>query len=338
VILGVGIGGDYPVSATIMSEFSGKKSRGMMVSLVFAMQAAGLIVGPLLATALLVSGLSHDLTWRLLLAFGAVPALAVFQMRRHLAETPRYLLAAGQHEAFHAAAHHTLWIGQVARAPDGRAAKVSFTEGFRTLLAQPHMAIRLLGASLAWFLMDFAYYGNTVSSPLVLKALAPNASELTNVLTQLAVFAIAAVPGYLVAAAMMDRVGRKPIQVLGFAMMAVSFTAIALIPGIEKLVYPFLVIYGISYFFTEFGPNATTFVYPAELFPLKGRTTGHGIAAAAGKVGGFIGVFMFPILLHWNGLLAAAEMAAAVVSVLGIVVTVTMLPETKGHSLEELAA
>ena len=68
IILGVGIGGDYPVSATLMSEFAGKKSRGMMVSLVFAMQAAGLMVGPLLAAALLASGLSHDLTggccWR----------------------------------------------------------------------------------------------------------------------------------------------------------------------------------------------------------------------------------------------------------------------------------
>src|ERR1700684_4419701 len=90
VILGVGIGGDYPVSATLMSEFSGKKHRGMMVSLVFAMQAAGLIVGPLLAALLLVTGMDHDLVWRLLLAFGAVPALAVFQMRRRMAETPRF--------------------------------------------------------------------------------------------------------------------------------------------------------------------------------------------------------------------------------------------------------
>jgi MFS family permease len=108
IILGIGIGGDYPVSATLMSEFSGKKSRGMMVSLVFAMQAAGLIVGPLLAAALLTSGLSKDLVWRLLLAFGAIPALAVFQMRRHMAESPRYLLATGQHADAHAAAGHVL--------------------------------------------------------------------------------------------------------------------------------------------------------------------------------------------------------------------------------------
>lgn len=129
----------------------------------------------------------------------------------------------------------------------------------------------------------------------------------------------------------MDRIGRKSIQILGFAMMAASFAVIALVPGIEKLVLPFLIVYGISYFFTEFGPNATTFVYPAELLPVEGRTTGHGIAAATGKVGGFIGVFTFPILMAWNGLLAA-EMAAAMASVLGIVVTLTMLPETKGRA------
>jgi MFS transporter, PHS family, inorganic phosphate transporter len=336
IVLGIGIGGDYPVSATLMSEFSGKKSRGMMVSLVFAMQAAGLVVGPLLAAALLGSGLSHDLVWRLLLAFGAIPALAVFQMRRHMAESPRYLLASGQHEEAHAASGHLLGEGHGA-VKDGTAPKkVSFAEGFVALTHRRDLAMRLIGASAAWFLMDFAYYGNTVSSPLVLRAVSPNASLITETLTQLAIFAIAAVPGYFVAAAMMDRIGRKTIQILGFAMMAASFAAIALIPGIEKLIYPFLIVYGISYFFTEFGPNATTFVYPAELFPVEGRTTGHGVASAAGKLGGFIGVFLFPILLSAGGLLAA-ESAAAIVSVLGIVVTLFMLPETKGRSLEELS-
>jgi MFS family permease len=185
--------------------------------------------------------------------------------------------------------------------------------------------------------MDFAYYGNTVCSPLVLSAIAPKASLISRTLMQLAIFAIAAAPGYLIAAALIDRMGRKSIQMLGFFMMAMTFAAIAFIPGIDKLLIPFLILYGISYFFTEFGPNATTFVYPAEIFPVLGRTTGHGIAASAGKLGGFAGVFLFPILMHWRGLLAA-EAVAAGVSVLGIVVTLTMLPETKGKSLEELNA
>ena len=83
-ILGIGIGGDYPVSATIMSEYAGKAHRGLLVTLVFAMQAAGLIVGPLLAAALLTTHLSHDIIWRILVSFGAIPALAVYWSRRHL--------------------------------------------------------------------------------------------------------------------------------------------------------------------------------------------------------------------------------------------------------------
>jgi MFS transporter, PHS family, inorganic phosphate transporter len=119
-------------------------------------------------------------------------------------------------------------------------------------------------------------------------------------------------------------------------MMAVSFGLLAFIPNVEKLMYPFLIIYGFSYFFTEFGPNATTFVYPSEIFPVKVRTTGHGIAAAMGKIGGFFGVFTFPFFMHWHGL-PAAEGAAAIVSVLGLIVTIFLLPETKGKSLEELS-
>ena len=133
----------------------------------------------------------------------------------------------------------------------------------------------------------------------------------------------------------MDKFGRKTIQVLGFVIMAATFSAMALIPNIQHLVAPFLIIYGISYFFTEFGPNATTFVYPAEIFPVEYRTTGHGIAPATGKPGAFVGVFLFPILMKWHGLLSA-ELAAAAVSVLGALVTLALLPETKGKSLEEL--
>jgi MFS family permease len=89
IVLGIGVGGDYPVSATIMSEYAGKRSRGRLVGLVFAMQGAGLVVGPLAAAVLLGSGISHGAAWRILLALGAVPALSVFYLRRRISETPQ---------------------------------------------------------------------------------------------------------------------------------------------------------------------------------------------------------------------------------------------------------
>lgn len=175
-ILGVGIGGDYPVSATIMSEYSGKAHRGLMVTLVFAMQAAGLIVGPLFAAALLTTHLSHGVIWRILIGFGAVPALAVFWQRRKLKETPRFLHANSMHEDE---------SGRIIRIDNGdaRSTSVSFWDGFHRLVSDEKLLIRLIGASAAWFLMDAAYYGNTVSSPLVLSALSGHHTLLQKTLS-----------------------------------------------------------------------------------------------------------------------------------------------------------
>jgi len=328
-ILGVGIGGDYPVSATIMSEYAGKAHRGMLVSLVFAMQAAGLIAGPLLAAFLLSTHLSHDIIWRILISAGAVPALAVYGARRHLKETPRFLEASGYEE-------DEAGNLQKSQQCDKKVHSVSFWDGFHRLVDDKRILTRLIGASAAWFLMDFAYYGNTVSSPFVLSALGGDHSMLRKTLIQLGIFIAFALPGYAAAVLAMDKLGRKTIQILGFGMMAVTFGLLAIIPNITELVYPFIIIYGLSYFFTEFGPNATTFVYPSEIFPVRVRTTAHGIAAAMGKIGGFLGVFTFPFFMRWHGL-SAAEGVAAVVSMLGLVFTAVLLPETKGKSLEELS-
>lgn len=218
-ILGIGIGGDYPVSATIMSEYAGKNSRGMLVSLVFAMQAAGLILGPLFASALLATHLSHNIVWRILISFGAVPALAVYWQRRGLKETPRYLAAAGQQED-----------------AEGAETKPSqeFGEGFGELWNKRKLRLLLIGSSLAWFLMDAAYYGNTVSSPVVLSSLGQNHSLLQKTLTQLGIFAIFAAPGYAIAAWTMDKMGRKLIQCLGFAMMTIAFGLLAFVPNLKQ--------------------------------------------------------------------------------------------------------
>ncbi|WP_263358148.1 MFS transporter [Acidicapsa ligni] len=326
-ILGIGIGGDYPVSATIISEYAGKAHRGMLITLVFAMQAAGLIFGPLLAAALLTTHLSYNVVWRILISIGALPALAVYRARRHLKETPRFLEAAGL---------HGLEYVDTKSYSTRKSNSTIFWDGFQHLAGSKRLLSQLIGASAAWFLVDFAYYGNTVSSPLVLSGLGGDHTILQRTLIQFGIFVVFAVPGYAAAVFTMDKLGRKTIQSLGFGMMAVTFGLLAIIPGIEKRTYPFLMIYGFSYFFTKFGPNATVFVYPAEIFPVRVRTTGHGIAAAIGKIGAFAGVFTFPFLMHSHGL-PLVEGTAAIVCGLGLVVTIFFLPETRGKSLEELS-
>ena len=338
-ILGLGIGGDYPVSATIMSEYSAKKSRGRMVGLVFAMQGAGLIVGPLIASILLASGISNDASWRILLGLGAIPGLAVFYLRRQIHETPRFAMAGGAYDEAHAAIAQATGgkpkqepaPESVARMPQG------VMEGFRTLARHRRLMMWLVGSAGAWFLLDFCYYGNTISAPEILKLLNPRATLLHNTVAQLLIFVVFAAPGYIVAILLMDRSGRKNIQMLGFFMMGLMFLFIGLIPGVTTNALPFVLLYGISYFFTQFGPNTTTFIYPAEIFPVEVRTTGHGVSAAAGKLGAFAGAYLFPLMLASSLRIEGAEVVAGLVSLSGLALTVALLPEPKGKSLEELS-
>ena len=83
----------------------------------------------------------------------------------------------------------------------------------------------------------------------------------------------------------MDRIGHRRLQLTGFIVMGACFAVIGLVPGMTTAVVPFLLVYGISYFFAEFGPNVTTFVLPGELFPTRLRATGHGVSAGVGKLG-----------------------------------------------------
>ncbi|HET9059111.1 MAG TPA: MFS transporter, partial [Acidimicrobiales bacterium] len=100
-------------------------------------------------------------------------------------------------------------------------------------------------------------------------------------------------------------------------------------------VAPFVAIFGLTYFFVEFGPNTTTFVLPSEVFPGSARTTGHGIAAGIGKLGAFVGVFLVPQLELSVGLRGMVGIAA-VFSIAGIALT-SLLPEPARRGLEEIS-
>jgi MFS transporter, PHS family, inorganic phosphate transporter len=147
-----------------------------------------------------------------------------------------------------------------------------------------------------------------------------------------------AVPGYIAAILLLDKTGRKSIQVLGFAMMRLMFLLIGIIPSVTAVAFQFILLYGIGYFFAEFGPNTTTFIYPAEIFPVEVRTTGHGISAGAGKLGAFAGAFLFPDILASSLGIRGGEIIAGVVSLAGLALTLALLPEPKGKTLEQLSA
>jgi MFS family permease len=333
-VLGLGIGGDYPVSAVLMSEYANRNDRGRLVGLVFSMQALGLVVGPLVGLVLLASGVGHELSWRLMLGLGALPAAAVVYLRAKMPESPRFQ-ARVRGEARRAADELAVFSdGVVSRSTS------PVTDGVRRLglgefLRSRSTLVLLLGTAGSWFLLDYALYGNTLSLPAILKDVAPHATLISKLAWTLGIFLVFAAPGYLLAFTKMDRIGHRRLQFIGFAVMAAAFVALGAIPTLTTVVAPFLVIFGLSYFFIEFGPNTTTFVLPSEVFPVSMRTTGHGIAAGIGKLGAFIGVFLVPQLQKDIGLRGMLLVAGAS-AVLGLLLT-RVLPEPARRTLEEVS-
>jgi PHS family inorganic phosphate transporter-like MFS transporter len=105
-----------------------------------------------------------------------------------------------------------------------------------------------------------------------------------------------ALPGYFVAIYFINRLGRKKMAIQGFFFMGVLCLILAIFwDDLQDQTVLFIILYGLTLFFANFGPNTATFVLPTEMYPTPIRSTCHGFSAACGKAGAAIGSFGFSI-------------------------------------------
>jgi PHS family inorganic phosphate transporter-like MFS transporter len=231
--------------------------------------------------------------------------------------------------------------------------------------------LQLLGTTTTWFLLDIAFYSQNLFQKDVFTAIgwlpaAKTMSGLQEVFkisrAQALIALCSTVPGYWFTVAFIDILGRWIIQLGGFFFMTLFMLILSLdyynLRG-QPCSYntskycggnhiAFVVLYALTFFFANFGPNATTFIIPAELFPARLRTTCHGISAAAGKAGAIVGAFGFlyaaqgrhagePDPGYNTGIgVKDALLVLACVNAAGFFFTF-LLPETACRSLEELS-
>lgn len=134
-------------------------------------------------------------------------------------------------------------------------------------------------------------------------------------------------PGYLLSIAVVDRVGLRKLQILGFVAIGLLFTAAAALVHFQLAPTAVLILIGGTMFFSNFGPNATTYILPAIVYPTPVRATCHGLSAAMGKAGAALGVFTFGPLLDEYGFGVVLK-SCAEVAFLGAVVTWYFIPES----------
>lgn len=333
VIMGIGIGGDYPLSSIITSEFSTTKWRGAIMGAVFANQAWGQISAGIVALVLVAAYKNQlidvntgaecgiecakacDQMWRILVGLGCVPGVVALYFRLTIPESPRYQLDV-QVEAENAkfiqndANAESEEIARLEKTPTAveqlevQPPKASFKDFCRHFGKWKHFKI-LFGTAFSWFTLDVAFYGLNLNSAVILQTIGYASSHnvyhklYNSAVGNLILICAGSLPGYWASVATVDTVGRKPIQLMGFTILTILFCVIGF--AYHKLSdHGLLGLYIVCQFFCNFGPNVTTFIVPGECFPTRYRSTAHGISAASGKIGAIIAQTALGTLIDHN--------------------------------------
>ncbi|KAF2805223.1 phosphate permease [Mytilinidion resinicola] len=379
VLMGLGIGGDYPLSAVITSEFASTKWRGSIVAAVFAMQGFGQFAAAIVALVVTtaykrtlepVRSISEcsgdclravDIMWRIIVGFGSIPGWFALYYRLTIPETPRYTFdvlydvetASADARRYRSGKKGGAHLDRLhlARAQADmlkyRTPRPGPSEIWR-FFSKRSNALKLLGTAGSWFLLDVAFYGINLNSSSVLSVIGFDKKENVYALLQnaavgqLVLICAGSIPGYWCTVATIDILGRRPIQLAGFTILTVLFCVIGFnFAGLSQK--SLLVLYILCQFFFNFGPNATTFLTPAEVFPTRVRATAHGLSAGCGKVGAILAQVVFAPMVNRGATPAnPSPWLHGVMQIFALFMfcgigTTLLVPETKRRSLEELA-
>ncbi|KAL6935677.1 related to Inorganic phosphate transporter PHO84 [Hanseniaspora guilliermondii] len=305
-----------------------------------------------------------DQMWRVVIGFGAVPGALALYYRLTIPESPRYSLDVQNNINLGTAEVSRYLAGELGEAEqeeldvlkktgvevdniDTTQKKASFRE-FKNHFSQWKYGKILLGTAASWFILDVAFYGLNLNTTNVLKAIGISKGEtlysslLSSCKGNLILICAGSVPGYWFSVALIDTwMGRKSIQIMGFVMLTIIFAVIAGIQdtkdphhgGISKFSFA---LYIFAEFFSNFGPNTTTFLC-SEQFPSRFRGTAHGISAGIGKVGAIFSqtVIGYYVNKGKNGLKKSMGIYSGLMF-LGVLSSF-LINETKGVTLEEVA-
>ncbi|QRW08590.1 ATPase [Ceratobasidium sp. AG-Ba] len=361
IVLGIGVGGDYPMSASITGDRASLRKRGTMLIYVFANQGWGSFVGSLMTMTVLAcfkksidtNGQVYkvDAVWRIVVGLSLIPAFGTLYQRLTLPESTRFSKTrnAEADEAQVDVKEKELDIKkeEPATASNSSASgvpaqsevelkKKAHIHEFLSYLSEWRHAKLLIGTALSWFLVDIAFYGINLNTSVVLQQIGFDGAgnnawhKMFRIATgNLIITALGFVPGYYVTVLTVERLGRKFIQIQGFIMSSVFLAILA--AKFHTLSTPaFIVCFALMQFFFNFGANATTYMYPAELFPTRYRAFAHGISAASGKAGAILASLAFNALSKKIGTPAVMWIFVGC-NLFGAFVTFVCLPEVKGR-------
>ena len=316
--LGIGIGADYPISSTYLSEFMPKNIRSRSIISAFSFQALGAIGGSAIGLVTLIY-YPYTSAWRWMLGLTIIPAFFIMFMRMKLPESALWLQSKHKFEMAAAIVAEVIEkpkLKIIALVAGDKFAKFDHLQKkayFYELFTLRFLRQTLL-TSIPWFLMDICLYGVKLFSPTILTKIFNYHSKPSDTMAQsfilqairattgdllLNVFLIV---GFISAILFVKKIGTIRLQCIGFIGMTVGLVILGFATHFNHSELSVFIGFALFNFMVNFGPNPTTYMLPTERFPTFIRASGHGFASSAGKVGAAIGIFFLPVFLHTEGI------------------------------------
>ncbi|CAB3685813.1 Inner membrane metabolite transport protein YgcS [Paraburkholderia phenoliruptrix] len=324
-VMGVALGADYPIATALAAEFLPRKLRGPVLASLVLLLWVGYTLS--LATGLIVSG-SESGVWRYILASAAIPSAIFLLLRLNIPESPRWLISAGRVDAARdIVAQHLgpqvdfdALVAETRVSTSGRGLGLS---KIRELLSRGYGRM-LVFCSIFWMCQIAPSFAIKTFQPMLLKSLG-----VTQPLAGSLVIISFAIVGTAIGMVVVNRVGRRTLCLASFVLATLALFLLA-----TPLSSMAMVAIGLFILFTvaEAAGSGLQFIYPNEIFPTDLRATGMGLAMSASRIGAAAGTFLLPtVLVHFGS--ATGLLIAGGISLIGLLVSARMAPETRNVSL-----
>jgi putative MFS transporter len=326
-VQGIAIGGALPVSITYINELAPTATRGRYFALFQWLCMSGYAICSLSSTLII-----PHLGWRWLLGLGAVPLVLLPLVMATLPESPRWLARAGRLEAANKALARL--GGRAISGKDAASVAYVHVDGPRvpltTIFRGPYMRRTSVIIAL-WFLTAFTNFGLVTWAPSIFVSvfklrvqdallLASAPSTLFLVITP-------------IAAVLMDRVGRRPLAMLGTGVAAVSLLTLAGLTGAPVWIMVALVICGQMAVSTG---SLILWPYTAENYPTLTRAVALGICSSTARAASMLTPLFVGVILESGGSIRLVFGVFGAFAAIALVLWLTATRETARVKLESL--
>ncbi|WP_344309987.1 MFS transporter [Brevibacterium samyangense] len=303
-LMGIGVGLDLPVAMAFLAEFSKLRGSGNRSQRVNAWSPAWYIATGFGYVVVLVCFLllpidQHDYLWRIVVGFGAVPAIVVLLVRRkYMAESPQWLADQGDLRGAVdiMRSHHGLDVELDLPAGSRVQKKESGKWKGIAELFSPKYRIRTIVALCVSVFSTFGYNAVAYGTPLIITTLF-HQGALTTIVSSLVINLVFGAVGGILGVAIVNRFGARRITLVGFVLQTIAIGTLALV-GVpaNALVFVAIAMLALFVFAQAGGPGANLMSYATLSYPTRLRGVGIGFNESAKRLFSIVSLLGFPIL------------------------------------------